>query len=136
MLATVIFAAGVGSDRIGLFGGPADSGEFGVIRQAWDLLHSEYVRASDLDSSDMAHAAIRAMTEAVGDTGHTVFLTPEEAAAEEQALSGTYVGIGVNLDESGSTPVVTSVVADGPAERAGLQSGDRIREVGSTSTPA
>ena len=134
ILAIVIFAAGVGSDRIGLFGGPAYSGEFGVIRQAWDLLHSKYVRASDLNSSDMAHAAIRAMTEAVGDTGHTVFLTPEEAAAEKQDLSGTYVGIGVDLDESGRMPVVTSVVADGPAERAGLQSGDRIREIGGTST--
>ena len=135
VLALVMFAAGVGADRSGLLG-PSDAGDFGLIRQAWDLLHSEYVGAASLDSSNMAHAAIRAMTEAVGDTGHTVFLTPEEAAAEEQDLSGTYVGIGVHLDESGTLPVITSVVADGPAEHAGLRSGDRIREIGGTSTSA
>ena len=131
----MVFAGGVGADRSGLLG-PTDAGDFGLIRQAWDLLHSEYVGAADLDANDMAHAAIRAMTEAVGDTGHTVFLTPEEAAAEEQDLSGTYVGIGVHLDESGTMPVITSVVADGPAEYAGLRSGDRIREIGGTSTSA
>ena len=133
LLILVIFGAGVGADRVGLFG-PTDAGDFGLIRQAWDLLHSEYVGAADLDSSDMAHAAIRAMTEAVGDTDHTVFLTPEEAAAEEEDLAGTYVGIGIDLDHSGATPVVTSVVTDGPADRAGLQAGDRIEDIDGAST--
>ena len=134
ILTLVIFAAGVGADRMGVFGGPAAAGDFGLIRQAWDLLHSEYVRAPDLDSSAMAHAAIGAMTEAVGDVGHTKFLTPGEAAAENEDLSGTYVGIGLDLDESGTMPVVTVVATGGPAQRAGLLVGDTIEFIDGRST--
>ena len=38
------------------------------------------------------------MTQAVGDTGHTSFMTPEERAARASDLSGSYVGIGVRID--------------------------------------
>ena len=37
------------------------------------------------------------MVESLGDTGHTVFLTPDEAAAEQSALDQNVVGIGVLL---------------------------------------
>lgn len=72
--------AGVGLDRGGAFGGGVDVGvgaaEFDLIRQAWDLLESEYVGARDLDERDLAYGAIEGMTEAVGDTGHTDFMDP------------------------------------------------------------
>ena len=38
------------------------------------------------------------LTEAVGDEGHTSFLTADEAKAADQSLSGTFVGIGVQID--------------------------------------
>ena len=115
-VAVAIFGAGVGVDRVGLIGGPADSAQFGLIRQAWDLLHTEYVRSSRLDSRKLAHAAIGAMADAVGDTGHTSFMTADEAAVAEE-LGGSYVGVGIELDETGAVPVVSAVVADGPADR-------------------
>ena len=61
------------------------------------------------------------MTEAVGDTGHTSFLTPEERAARSNDLSGKYVGIGVRIDvaEDG-LPLIVGVFKDSPAEKAGL----------------
>ena len=126
LVAVMIFGAGVGVERAGLLGGPADAPEFGLIREAWDLLHREYVRAAYLDSTELAHAAIGAMTEAVGDTGHTWFYPPEDALALEEELRPTTVGIGAELDTSGNVPVVVSVAAGGPAERAGLQRGDRV----------
>ncbi len=79
-LASVIFGAGIATDRLVIDGIPARSDEFAMIRDAWDLLNFEYVRAADLDPSLLAHAAIGAMTYAVGDTDHTYFATPEELA--------------------------------------------------------
>ena len=54
--------------------------DFGLIREAWDILHSKYVGADELNDKELIYGAINGMTEAVGDTGHTSFLTPEERA--------------------------------------------------------
>jgi carboxyl-terminal processing protease len=134
LVAGAIFGAGVGVDRVGLLGGPDDPAAFGLIRQGWDLLHTEYVGSSTLDSSELAHAAIAAMADAVGDTGHTYYLTADEAAIQAEDLAGSYIGVGIELDESGAMPVVSAVVADGPADSAGLQAGDVLLEIDGRST--
>jgi carboxyl-terminal processing protease len=75
------------------------------------------------------------MTQAVGDTGHTDFMTPEERAARNESLSGSYVGIGVRIDAGeGGPPRIVDVFAGSPAEAAGLQPGDVIVEVDEQST--
>jgi carboxyl-terminal processing protease len=57
-------------------------------------------------------------------------MTPEERASRNDALSGSYVGIGVQLDttETGE-PLVVTVFRDSPADKAGLGTGDIILEV-------
>ena len=52
----------------------------------------------ELDSKALAYAAIEALAEATGDTGHTRFLTPTERENARQDLSGSFVGIGVQVD--------------------------------------
>ncbi len=87
-LVVVIFAAGIGTDRLVLEPTPAAPDEFGLIRESWDLIHTEYVRSGELDAQAMAHAAIAAMADAVGDTDHTYFFTPDAAAATIDDLLG------------------------------------------------
>ena len=129
VLAVATFAAGIGVERAGLLGGPPSGADFAIIRDAWGLLHENYVRASDLDSTEMAYAAVYGMTWAVGDTDHTTFLTPDEMAAADVALDPTAMGIGAALDISGDVAVVSSIAAGGPAERAGLRLGDLVLTV-------
>ena len=143
----LVFAAGFGAGRFtppAGFGvgspaaspdaaaGPTDGtiDDFGLVREAWDLLHEKYVGRDTLDDRDLAYAAIDGLTEAVGDTGHTDFMTPEERASRNDALSGSYVGIGVQLDttEDGE-PLIVTVFRDSPADKAGLGTGDIILEV-------
>lgn len=134
---------GAGIDRAGLLPGSAaaiaspthaDSADLALIDEAWDLLHEKYVDASSLDSRELAHAAIDGMTEAIGDTGHTSFMTPSELAASEAALSGSYAGIGAEMDATGSEPVVVGVFRGSPAAEAGLRRGDIITAVDGAST--
>jgi carboxyl-terminal processing protease len=135
VLALVVFVAGVASDRAGLLPGapaldphPGDP-NVALIDQAWDLLHEKYIDASTLDSKKLAYGAIAGMAQAVGDDGHTDFLTPDEVKASQAALSGSYVGIGAEMDTTGDEPVVVGVFRESPADRAGLRRGDVITEV-------
>jgi carboxyl-terminal processing protease len=146
VLATVLvatFTVGIGIGRVApltIGSGASASGgtsaeEFDLIRQAWDVLHEKYVGRADLDDRALAYGAIDGLTEAVGDTGHTSFLTPEERAARDDELSGSYVGIGIRIDVTdGGQPIVEGVFPDSPAEAAGVLAGDIIESVDGRST--
>lgn len=112
--------------------GPTD---FGLIKEAWDTIHEQYVGRDTLVDRDLIYGAIRGMTQAVGDTGHTDFMTPQERAARNDALAGSYVGIGVRIEvtEDGR-PRVVEVFKESPAEKAGIKDGDVIVTVDGRST--
>ena len=101
--------------------------DFGLIQEAWEVLHTKYVGAAELNDKDLIYGAINGMTEAVGDTGHTSFLTPEERASRANDLSGQYVGIGVRIDTAeDGLPLIVGVFPKSPADTAGLAVGDEI----------
>ncbi len=97
-LAAALFLGGVGFERATATEASATTGahqgELALLGQAWDLLDREYVDAGDLDPIVLIRGAIEGMAYAVGDTGHTYLLTPDEAAAEDQALSSSAGGTG------------------------------------------
>lgn len=132
MTAVIIFAAGIGFGS--WFVEPTEPSEFGRIAAAWETLYAEYVEADSLDPRALAYGAIAGMAEAVGDTGHTVFLTPDEAAFEADLRSGTAGLIGVRLDYPRDPQRVVSIDPEAPAMRAGLEIGDRIVAVDGEST--
>jgi carboxyl-terminal processing protease len=133
-----LVAAPVLGDVNGTTPGPANgaSGDaFALIGEAWDILHRDYVGADELNDTTLAYGAIEGLTDAVGDTGHTSFLTPEERAERSEDLSGSYVGIGVRIDAAeDGRPLIVSVFRDSPAEAAGLHIGDIIVAVDAQST--
>jgi carboxyl-terminal processing protease len=130
------FGAGVGIGRAvpDITGGgqaaasPSGSdAELALIREAWDAIHQNYVDARDLNDQALAYGAINGLTDAVGDTGHTSFMTPEERTVRESALSGSYVGIGAEMDTTtDGLPLVVGVFRGSPADGAGLRSGDIV----------
>jgi carboxyl-terminal processing protease len=137
----VTFSAGIGVGRLVVPAGapagtipnpasvPAASAptDFGLIKEAWDTLHQQYVAKDELNDKELIYGAIDGLTEAVGDTGHTDFMTPEERKERDDALSGSYVGIGVRIDEGDEgMPRVVSVFKGSPAEAAGLKPDDLI----------
>jgi carboxyl-terminal processing protease len=115
--------------------GSTASQELDLINEAWKTIQDHYVDAAHLDDQAMAYAAIEGLTKAVGDEGHTTFLTAAESKAMDQSLSGTFVGIGIQVSaDTSNGPVVNNVIPNTPAEEAGLQRGDRITAVDGTTT--
>ena len=105
---------------------PAD---FDLFWQALACIRQNYVGRADLNDTDLTYGAIRGMVNALGDTGHSVFLTPEALAGEQQSLDGTVFGVGALLGAKDGQPVIQSVISGGPASRAGMRAGDVILSV-------
>jgi carboxyl-terminal processing protease len=108
---------------------------FGLIREAWDVIHQQYVGKDELDDRALIYGAIDGLTQAIGDTGHTDFMTAQEREQRNDSLSGSYVGIGVRIDPTDEgLPRVVDVFDGSPAEAAGMQVDDVILEVDGRST--
>jgi len=105
---------------------PAD---FDLFWQALDVIRQNFVGRAELDDQQLTYGAIRGLVDGLGDTGHSVFLTPEEVLSEQNALDGSVVGIGVLLGEREGDAIVLSVVSGGPAQAAGIRAGDQITDV-------
>ena len=82
-----------------------------------------------MDPTTLEQGAIRGLTDAVNDPGHTGYLTPEEVKARDESLSGTFVGVGAVLDMRNNAPTVVRLLPDSPAEKAGLRAGESILRV-------
>jgi carboxyl-terminal processing protease len=65
---------------------------------------------------------------------YTTFLPPERFARLNETTSGNYAGLGVEVDLRDGWLIVVAPMPGGPAERAGLQPGDRIVEIGGKQT--
>ena len=142
----VTFTAGIGVGR--LLGpvvpgsdtapNPASSLQptnFGLIKEAWDTIHQQYVGRDQLDDRALIYGAIEGLTNAVGDTGHTDFMTPEERKQRNDSLSGSYVGIGVRIEpDNAGRPRIVGVFDNGPAKKAGLVPDDVIVAVDGRAT--
>ena len=116
---------------------PAPSGAAGsvglpswsLLDQAYALLRANYVDPAGLDTTTLVQGAIRGLMDAVNDPGHTGYLTPQEVAARDASLAGTFVGVGAVLDIRNNATTVVRVLPNSPAEKAGLKSGEVILKV-------
>ncbi len=102
---------------------------FETFEQVWDIIMSQYVDPDSVDPEALMYGAIAGMVEAVGDTGHTRFTNPTDAALQDTDLQGEYVGVGISIDSTQARPIIVDVFADSPAEKAGVEIGDVIYEV-------
>jgi len=80
------------------------------------------------DEDTLNRAAIEGMIYALGDP-YTEYLPPEEWEAYQRDLEQEIVGIGVYMTNQNQSVLITDVIPNSPAERAGIQPGDVIVEV-------
>ena len=65
---------------------------------------------------------------------YTSYLAEDRLRRLNEQISGTYAGVGLQIDIRDGWPVVIEPIVDGPSERAGVLVGDRLVLVGKEST--
>ncbi|HET9029830.1 MAG TPA: S41 family peptidase [Candidatus Aquilonibacter sp.] len=89
-----------------------------------------------ISSRDLTYAAIDGMMKSVNDR-YTVFLTPKEYAELNNGLDGSDfggTGIVIQADDTSKYILVSNVVPDAPADKAGIQQDDLITAIDGQST--
>ncbi|HSB80934.1 MAG TPA: S41 family peptidase [Candidatus Methylomirabilis sp.] len=120
-----LLAASAPSDEI-----PADAASnFRLEAEAWNTIQRAYVDRAAVNPTRLTYGAISGMVNALGDTGHSRFLTPEMRTIEREANHGTLEGIGAEVQVKHDQVVIVAPLDRSPAQRAGLKPGDIILKV-------
>ncbi len=135
VLLAAAFFLGVFVDRAGFLPRPADREPanvvhtFGPFWEAWNLVHENYVDQKSVDNVKMARFAIAGMLDALGDEGHTTYLSPDDVKREQDALQGHMEGIGARITIHDRLPTILMTMPDSPARKFGLKAGDVLLAV-------
>jgi carboxyl-terminal processing protease len=101
-----------------------------LVNQAYQIIQQKYVDQSAVLQTQLEYGAISGMVDALGDTGHSRFLTPEMVKEENNFTQGTFEGIGAEVMPNNNGQVVIVAPIDGsPAQAVGIKAGDIILKV-------
>lgn len=89
------------------------------------LAHVADYYVDSLDERQLYQMAIDGMLDQLQDP-YSVFLKRDDFRALSEATTGNYGGLGIQIDVRDGWITVVAPLPDTPAERAGIQSGDRI----------
>ena len=113
------------------FGAPTSTPDeakasFAPFWEVWNLVHARYYD-QPVDDVLLTKGAIDGML-AVLDDPHTRYLSPTDEEAARDAMSGEFQGIGAEVEAVDQDIVIVSPIEGSPAEAAGLQPGDILRQ--------
>jgi carboxyl-terminal processing protease len=97
-----------------------------VFEQVLELVEREAVDARP--DTALFRMATKGMVDALGDP-HSVYLTADEYAKLHVQTSGEYAGLGIYIGKHEGWVTAVGVLPESPAERAGVQVGDRLLAV-------
>src|SRR5205809_5234527 len=97
------------------------------------LAHVADYYVDSLDERKLYQMAIDGMLDQLHDP-YSVFLKPDDFRQLSEATTGNYSGLGIQIDVRDGWITVVAPLPDTPAERAGIQTGDRIIQLDGRST--
>ncbi|MEZ4590381.1 MAG: S41 family peptidase [Chloroflexota bacterium] len=135
ILAVFIFAGGyvLGQSPaapVQIFVNPANvlsnSQQFEPFWEVWELVHDRYLR-QPVDDTALIEGAIDGMLATLEDP-HTRYLSPEDQQSAQESMDGEFQGIGAEVEDVDGAITVVSPIDGSPAQAAGIQPGDILRE--------
>ncbi|MHB8660678.1 MAG: S41 family peptidase [Minisyncoccota bacterium] len=116
---------------------PDQSADLTDFWKAWNALEANYVithASSTLPSvKDRIFGAISGLAASYGDP-YTTFFPPTEAKAFADNISGSFAGVGMEIDVKDNVLTVIAPLKGTPAEKAGIKAGDQIAAIDGQST--
>ena len=103
-------------------GSTLSDANFRKVNLAMAAIERLYV--DTVNSNKLAEDAITGMLDKLDP--HSAYLTPEEVKESDEPLQGNFDGIGIQFNMLTDTLYVIQVIARGPAEKVGIQPGDKI----------
>jgi carboxyl-terminal processing protease len=100
-----------------------------LINEAWNTIRRSYVEPTAAEPDKLTYGAISGMVEALGDTGHSTFMTPAMRQQEHNFTQGSFEGIGAEVQMKNDHVVIVAPMDGSPAQKAGLRPGDIILKV-------
>lgn len=105
--------------------------------KAWNALKQNYVitHASTTlpTNKQKIYGAIEGLAASYGDP-YTVFFPPQQAKQFNDNISGSFAGVGMEIDVKNDQLTVIAPLKGTPAEKAGIKAGDVIDAINGTST--
>ncbi len=132
------FAGGIVVDRILITPAIASASasthtdSLDLVNEAYQIIQSNYVDRSAVQQTQLEYGAISGMVDALGDTGHSRFLTPQMVQEEENFVRGSFEGIGAEVTMKDGQVVIVAPIDGSPAQLAGVKPGDIIVKVDGT----
>ena len=101
----------------------AGSGKYDDMKRfskAYDLIRNGYVRT--VENEELMNGAIKGMLE--GLDPHSTFLSKDDFKEMQEATSGEFFGVGIEISTENNQLIVVSPIEDTPADKAGVKAGD------------
>ena len=121
----------------GLDATPNPSADFTDFWKAWNALETHYVitnASSTLPSvKERIFGAIEGLASSYGDP-YTLYFPPKEAKSFAESISGSFAGVGMEIDVKDGVLTVVAPLKGTPAEEAGIKAGDFIVMIDGKST--
>lgn len=121
----------------GLDATPSRSADLDDFWKAWNALEANYVvthASSTLPTvRERLLGAIGGLADSYGDP-YTVFFPPKEAKAFAESISGSFAGVGMEIDIKDGVLTVVAPLKGTPAYAAGIKAGDQIATIDGKST--
>ncbi|MDR0296363.1 MAG: S41 family peptidase [Prevotellaceae bacterium] len=93
----------------------------------------EQIRENYVDTVNIDSLIERSLPLIMGELDpHSIYIPASEMEQANESIEGNFDGIGVTFNMPNDTAMVNSVIGGGPAERAGVQPGDKIVTVNDT----
>jgi len=105
---------------------PEARSEFRLMAETWNVIQQNYVGSGTTEPRQITYGALQGMVDALGDEGHSRFLTPQELRSHLNSVQGELEGIGVEVQIQDGRVVIVAPIDGSPAKRAGLGPGDII----------